>query len=550
MNALVREKPLLPAPTLLDRLVGYFSPRAELERRAVRAMIGFGGAYKSTRGDRTVLQGWNPHYGSANADSLFDLPELRTQSRDLERTAPLAAGAINTTVTSVVGTGLLVQPQVDRGYLRLTEEAATIWEATVARLWYAWADTPACDVTRRQTFDGLTAIVLRSTLASGDILAIRRQLPRPGDLFGLRVQLIEADRVSNPNWQMDTDRLAGGVEVDQNGEPVRYHVLDRHPGETFYGYSAFRWTPVEAYGAETGERQVLHIFEQRRAGQSRGIPYLAPVIEPLKQLDRYTDYELMAAALSACFTVFVKTPIAEGGDAGSGLPSVVPTGGVNNPPATPGQIKLGGGTVVDLMPGEDIVSVDPKRPNDKFDPFVLAVIRQIGVALEIPFELMVKHFTASYSAARAALLEAWRAFYTRRSWLARSWCQPTYEWLVTEAVLRGYLQAPGFFDDPLARRAWLNATWTGPSAGQINPLDEVNAADKRIQLGVSSLEAETAFLTGGDWEAVHAQQVKERRIRIRDGLPVTPQLPVASTAAAVDAADQAQIPPPPAERAA
>jgi capsid protein len=52
---------------------------------------------------------------------------------------------------------------------------------------------------------------------------------------------------------------------------------------------------------------VVHFLNVDRIEQSRGIPALAPVIESLKQLDRYAEAELMAAVVSAFFTVFIKT---------------------------------------------------------------------------------------------------------------------------------------------------------------------------------------------------------------------------------------------------
>lgn len=36
------------------------------------------------------------------------------------------------------------------------------------------------------------------------------------------------------------------------------------------------------------------------------VPFLAPVIEALKQLGRYTDAELVAAVVSGMFTVFIE----------------------------------------------------------------------------------------------------------------------------------------------------------------------------------------------------------------------------------------------------
>lgn len=72
------------------------------------------------------------------------------------------------------------------------------------------------------------------------------------------------------------------------------------------------------------------------------------------------------------------------------------------------------GQAVNLLPGESIEAPDPGRPNPAFDPFWTAMVRQIGMALEMPFEVLVAHFQSSYSAARAALLMAWKAFRRRR----------------------------------------------------------------------------------------------------------------------------------------
>ncbi|MCH5894346.1 phage portal protein, partial [Salmonella enterica] len=80
-----------------------------------------------------------------------------------------------------------------------------------------------------------------------------------------------------------------------------------------------KWERIPAYGKKTGRRNVLHVMQDwERPGQRRGVPVLAPVIEALKQLGRYTDAELVAAVVSGLFTVFVKTEAPEGpiGEAG------------------------------------------------------------------------------------------------------------------------------------------------------------------------------------------------------------------------------------------
>ena len=144
----------------------------------------------------------------------------------------------------------------------------------------------------------------------------------------------------------------------------------------------------------------------------------------------------------------------------------------------------------------------PNRPNTAFDPFVMAVLRQIGARLEIPFELLVKHFTASYSASRAALNEAWAYFQRRRHWLVSMFCQPIYEAIITEAITLGRLKAPGFFTDPLIRKAWLGTLWTGDAQPSLDPVKDANAADIRLnKTYLTTHDEEARAFNGSDWEA-------------------------------------------------
>ncbi len=71
--------------------------------------------------------------------------------------------------------------------------------------------------------------------------------------------------------------------------------------------------------------------------------------------------------------------------------------------------------------------------------------------MEIPRDLLLKEFNASYSASRAALMEAWDTFRMYRNWFVDDFCNPVYEMWLSEAVASGRVSAPGFFADPLVR---------------------------------------------------------------------------------------------------
>lgn len=468
------------------------------------------GAYVGASLSRRELTSWKPDAGSPDADSLEDLETLRGRCRDLARNTPYATGGIGTAVTNVVGSGLRLKSMLDREALGMGDEEADSWERQTEREWQIFSESREVDASRRLTFPGLCELAFRSVLDSGDLFVLLPSLARGDHPYRTKLQLIEADRCENPHGRPDTDELAGGVEIDRaTGAPVAYHFRTTHPGETKGTAAKWEWQKVDAF-SRNGRPRVLHLYRMLRPDQRRGIPFLAPIVLKLKQLDRYADSELQATVLNSFFTVFIKAHASEFGP----LAPVADTGAAR----TDDDIKLGSGVIAQLNPGEDIVSADPKRPNQSFEAFVNAVIRQVGSALEIPFEMLVKHFQSSYSASRAAMLEAWRFFLHRRAWLVTYLCQPTYELFLTEAVLSGRIVAPGFLTDVSLRRAYSKAQWIGPARGQIDEQREVGAARDRLEIGVSTLVQETAQLTGGDWEANHKQQVREKRMRERDGL--------------------------------
>lgn len=496
---------------IIDRIYGYISPEKAARRmraRAVMSLFGGGsGGYAGASKQRRSVAGWSVTSNDADSDILPDLPTLRDRSRDLIRNNPLAAGAINTKVGSVVGTGLRLNSQVDAEFLGLTQDQAEKWETNTEREFRLWAESTDCDATRTLNFYGLQELAFRSTLENGDVFALLPDIDRPNRPYLLAVQLIEGDRVCNKDYAADTTKIAGGVERDEAGAPTAYFIATRHPGS----YSAATWKRYPAFGDQTGRRNVLHLYRKLRVGQTRGVPDLAPVIEPLRQLGDYTDAELAAAVVSGLFTVFIK---AEGGIGMAPMEPQSETGGKTSDK----DYKMASGAILELLPNESIETADPGRPNQAFDPFVQAVLRQVGVALELPFEILIGHFTASYSAARAAMLQAWKFFRMRRQWLAAYFCQLIYEEWLMEAVSSGRITAPGFLRDAAVRAAYSGAEWIGPAQGQIDPKKENDADAIAEDRGWKTSAEITAEKTGGDWGRKHRQRTREVNMRREAGL--------------------------------
>ena len=85
--------------------------------------------------------------------------------------------------------------------------------------------------------------------------------------------------------------------------------------------------------------------------------------------------------------------------------------------------------------------------------------------------------------------------------------------LFAEAVARGRIQAPGFFSDPVIRKAYTECMWNGPSRTALNPSQEVEAAVKRVDAGFSTAEDEAAQLTGSDYRKNIRKRVTEAKLK-------------------------------------
>lgn len=506
----------------------YVSPKAGIERVQKRmAVAAFGSAGYITPGNgKNSTRGWLAYNNPVDYDTLPVLDSSRAGARDLWMNTPMATAALKRCRTNIVGFGLSLQSRIDRGYLGMDDKAADVWEENTEREFRMWAGSVECDIRQKQCFNELQALSLISTLMSGDCFVLLPMVQRTGQPYDLRVQIIEADYVSNPHNNLETVNFASGIETDPYGAPVAYHFRTVPQDVSIYlttpgGFQNYgTWERVLAYGPKSGRRNVLHLMETDRPGQRRGMPFLAPVMEVLKQLTRLSESELTAAVLASFFTVFIKNVPGQ-----NGLGAVfTDEDSVLNPNDSrdANRYEMGPGSMIKLDQDESIEVADPKRPNITFEPFFVAICKQIGASLEIPFEQLILHFQSSYSASRAALLEAWKFYKRWRAWLSGNFCQPIYESWLEEAILKGRISAPGFFDDPRMRAAWCGAEWSGAGQGQIDPMKETQAAQLRIQARLSTYEDESVALSGKDWTGQVNRLAREESILKEKGLYVPP----------------------------
>lgn len=495
---------------LIDKTIEIVSPQAALKRAVMRQRLDIVNQYSGSgygnygaSHSRKASKGWSWWGGGPKEDIDDNIETLRQRSQDAFCGVPIATSAIKTMRTNVVGSGIKPRPNIDAEFLGLTEEQSAEWEHNVQREFSLWADSTDCDLERINNFYELQQLAFISWITRGDVFVLLPYSKRINMPYDLRIQLIEADRVCNPNNNPYNETIINGVERNKKGEVVAYHIANHHPLSSINAYNR-KWVRVQAYGSKTGRRNVIHCMSNERIGQSRGVPILSPVLETLKQIGRYTDAELMSALVSSMFTTFVETQI----------PEMKPFGEESEEDYEEAdEISMGNGSIVALAPGETVKFANPTRPNSSFSDFIDALVRQMGAALEIPPELLLKQFSNNYSASRGALLEAWKMFKMQRSWLIADFCQPIYDEWLAEAVAKGRIYAPNFFADPLIRKAYSNCNWSGPSAGQLDPVKEATAAKIRVEEGFSTRQQESVEINGSDYFENNRQRLKEEEVR-------------------------------------
>ena len=469
----------------LDRLISYISPSAGIKRIQAKAAID---AYAF--GSSAGYTGKKTRYGLSNTlpvgdDTDYSLAQLRNYSRSLVTYTSIGAGAVYINASNTIGTGLKMQPSILENVVPLSKKQIEALQIQIKQRWKLWAESTDCDFHGQFTFNQLQFLMYLSKLTSGDVLVTLPLAHEDRTVNGLKVNIIEADRVRNDHLKSNSKTLVNGVKLDAQGRPVGVYI---HPSENQLEDNSATYVPF--IGTKSKRRNAFLCYTPKRPKEYRGKPFLSPVTETIKKLDRYFENEITASEVNSLFGLFIKTPSGDG----SSILGKTPI--TRNPePSYPDapDYSLEPGVVLQGRPGDEVQSFDPARPNSAFGEFIKSSLVLVGMGLQIPYEILIQFFSSSYSASKAAQNEYWKTVRRDRNDFAL-FCQHIYEEWLTEEVLQGRISCPGFFDDIATRRAYCHASWVGIAPGQINPSVEVKAAIDRINGKLSSRKKESAAL--------------------------------------------------------
>ncbi len=532
-------------PNMIDRAVAAVSPARAAKRLADRASyaaiaaavtdpggkIDRRGGYRAGQSDRRQTRGWRAKPKSANSDGLGRQKDLIGRSRDAAMNLPPATAAIERNVTFTVGTGLLAIPDLDAEKLGLTPEEKAEWTARIMRDYDAYMSSMDPDAERTCTGYGQQEVVLRGTLESGDILALRCW---PDDQIG-RVhmtawKLLEAERVVSPFGHTEGKPssgnggrvIVGGVEMDSYSSPVAFHALKK-AADTPNSRTANDTERFPAWGEKTQLPSAILVFDKRRAEQARGVPFLAPVLELVKTFADATDAAALSLVLQSMLAVIYKSP-----GAGAMPEPEYGTGELVQAEGEPetlakqnsSDIAYEPGMVLELDTDTEVDLKSPGKDNPVFEKFFETLMTMIGAATGTPFGVLMARFNNSYTASKGELELFYKEIVRRVAKFEAAWCNPHFKCWMYERVARGIYDLPGFLDDLEVREAWCSVRWAGDGKISLDPYRERRAFEIDEAHGWQTGQQITAQINGGDHDANIQRRGMEHRRFVEEGLPI------------------------------
>lgn len=427
---------------------------------------------------------------SADEEIKGALKVLRNRCRDLTRNNAYARRFISLAKANTVGdrgVTLQVKARNDNGAMD------NLGNDQIEIAWKRWGRMGQCSVDGKISWVDAQRLFIENLVRDGEVLV--RLVKYPND-FGFALEFIESDlldeeyNVTLPNGH----RIRMGVELDSFNRPIAYHLFTAHPGDnsTMWMGKSYNRIPAD---------KMIHAFLPERAMQTRGAPWMSPVIADLKMLNGYREAELVAARVGASKMGFFTSPTGDG---------FTPDDTDNKVPI----MEAEPGTFHQLPDGVQFQQFDPTHPTTAFADFEKAILRGIASGLGVSYTSLANDLEGvSYSSIRQGALEDRDQWKIIQDFLIQHFVEPVYRAFLLSIMQNAVINIPASRFDKFAESTVFRARgfqW-------VDPLKEMNASVLGLQNGLLSMQ-DIANQQGRDVEEIFDQIQAEQEMAARYGL--------------------------------
>lgn len=422
---------------------------------------------------------WRPATGNPiNEDLLSDLPTLRARCTYEASSNPIIAGMLETFATDVVGRcGPSLQVESD------DEQFNAAVETMVKELFES--PDPDCPMSIVET----ARLWIRSLCTSGDYVVQEFTADRSGSMpFTLGMRTIESCRLDTPTGEGGNQQIFFGVEVNDDGKPIRYWVRNRDVGMRFS--DRYKWEPVPP--------DFLHVnYQFLEPGQLRGVPWLAPSLNVIQELREY-DRTVLDSATNAARNAVV---------AQANSPDIELDQDV-----IPVEQEIQRGVINYMTPGWQAMAVDATQPTAQYKDFRHERLREFGRPFGMPLMMIILSSADSNFASAHYDGQVYIRFVQYvQDWITRTTLKTFVKKGIRELELARVLRVPSFY----------RCNWTWPVPPPADPKKHAEAVRMQLEDGLISY-SEALGIFGRDEETVIAQRQRTAERLAEAGLPPVP----------------------------
>ena len=497
-----------------------------------------GGAFEGADKLGRELASWRPSMTPVDDSLSRDKPVLDGRANDVLRNNGNVVGAGRTQQNSIIGQEYRLNSQPMFEYLGLDETWAEEFQIEVEQTFSLYANSQMCwvDVSRMSTLTDLIRMALGCYFAGGEVAATANWMTRVDRPFKTAMQMISADRISNPNDTENTKYLRRGVRLGPDKDVLGVYVRRTHPNAVYEWEDKYVWEywPLRK---RWGRGNFLYLVNRQRPDQHRGVADMASVLKETRMAKKFHETALQNAIVQASYAAAIESELPpdmafemvgaqEGMDPRTAsalnyLQAIAEysRGGRN--------LEIDGVKIPYLFPGTKLSLMPASKGTAGIGEDLEASLhRYIAQGLGVSYEEFTGDYSkVNYSSFRAAAnrtlqnamaLKRGVADWTA-NWFFRNWLE--------EAITENHLETtrhltrrnPEYFYERMNAEALAHCTWIGASRGQVEELKETQAAILRINSGLSTYEIESARL-GYDFRALFRQRAREEVMKKKYGL--------------------------------
>lgn len=491
----------------------------------------YGPSESIDRFDRALAL-WHAPVRTPDAEIIPFKPTMDSRTRDSVRTDAFIQGGVSIRQDNIVGNMFVLNSKPRTLYLfgAADPEWEKAFQEEVEEKWTLFAESELrwIDASRLNDFTSMIRMMVGIHLIGGEVLATAEWLRDSGRPYNTAIQLVECDRLSNPLGKIESSKLRGGVERNRFGAPQAYHIRMAHPASTDAAPDSWKWERVPVRKpAPTHRLMVLHIYDQFRPDQTRGLSEMIAGLKEMKITKKFRDTTLQNAIVNATYAATIESelpPDVAFQALGSGNVDATAItayanaylGAITKFGSAARNMQIDGIKIPHLYPGTKLQLRPAGTPGGVGSDFEASLLRYLASSLGVSYEQLSKDYSkTNYASGKLGENNTFKFMMAKKKSVADRAANSIFRLWLEEAWNKGDIEAmkrrnaPSWYDDMNAD-AYSACEWIGAGRGQVDELKETQAAVLRVNNNLSTLEDELGR-NGKDWRKVLPQRERELR---------------------------------------